>query len=71
MRLVHIVEDPESVSPRVDCIISNDFIAANIDISLYFGFLFTQISLSFLRTTTEGKEGVLPCSSAGNTYAVP
>jgi len=50
-----IVNDPESVSPRVDCIVCNDFVAANIDISLHLGLLFTQTHISFPEPKAEAK----------------
>ena len=43
MGFVQIVNDPESVFPRVDRIIGNDFISMNINISFHFGFLFERI----------------------------
>ena len=55
MRLVHIVNNPESVSPRVDCIVRNHFVAVNIDISLHLGLLFTQTHISFPEPKAEAK----------------
>ena len=49
---VHIVNDTESVSPRVDFIIRNDFISTNIHISLHCSYEFHQLPQN--RNGTEG-----------------